>query len=325
MGCNKSLPTDVITRISCDPSAETLPLQRPNRNRKRIPSKVVDSINQHFRILKAIGTNSLGTLLYAQDTQTETYRAIREVSKNMSEDLHYVQQEIEILSMLDHPNIQKVFQTIETPINYYTVFEYLNGGTLRSRIKRAGNELLLARYMHDVISAVNYLHLKGVVHLDLTPTHVLFVGNGEEAVGKIISFVYAQMTDQPQPVEFKNLSYIYTAPDVLKKNFNEKADIWSLGIMIYELLVGKYPYLSKDKRDILKEIYQGKVDFDNQGFLQLSFHAQDLIRKMLDPNPDNRLSAQEALSHPWLGLITKEYYMINDALMRLRSFKVTPT
>jgi serine/threonine protein kinase len=307
-------------KASLQPSPD-LP-SRPARHNNRIVAKLVGSINEHFHVLKEIGTNSFGTMLYSQELQSGNFRVIREVNKSIINEYGNVKQEVEILSSLDHPNIEKIYETIETAINYYLVYEYLNGGTLRNKMRRSGNEISLAKVMHHVFSAVKYMHLNGVMHLDLTPNHILFADDGENQSAKLISFSYAQRISEPQLLDLKNLNYIYTAPDVLRKDFTEKADIWSLGIIIYELLVGKHPYLSKDKHDIIKEIYAGNIDFDNTGFTQLSYNGQDFIRKALSSDPSARISATQALEHPWLELATEEYCLAAEVLLKLRNFKV---
>ena len=297
-----------------------IPFTRSKTNRQ-IKSEM-GSIMDHFKVLKAIGTNRLGTTLYAKDIHTGTYRAIREINKSLLREDAETYNEIEILKDFDHPNIIKTYQTIETNINYYVVFEYLNGGNLRSRIKRNGNEVTLSKYIHEIIGALNYMHIQKVVHCNLNPNNILFSVSDDECIAKVVGFNYSQRLDDLHPIDVKNLAYFYVSPEMLKKSFNEKTDLWSLGVIVYELLVGKPPYLSKDKHDIIKEIYRGEADFLNPNFTNLSFNAQDFIKKLLNPNTEERMSAKEALVHPWLSLSAKEYILNYEAMMKLRNFKI---
>ncbi|OMJ94471.1 hypothetical protein SteCoe_2376 [Stentor coeruleus] len=320
MGCNKSYPAEIVRSI---PEPQITEAFIPKRQKtKRVMAKEVGSINDHFKILKAIGTNNLGTMLYAQDIQSGTFRAIREVNKSLAKYSSNMLDEIEALTAMDHPNIIKVYQTIETSINYYVVFEYLDGGSLRSKVKRAGNEMLVSKYAHDIIAAIKYMHLLGYIHCNLSPEHIMFTNYDPDPMPKLIHFSYVQTIYDVQYPGIKNLSYVYMSPEIIRKSFNEKTDMWSLGVIIYELLVGKHPYMSKEKHDIIKEIYKGELDFNNPNFLSLSFSAQDFIKKLLIFNPEERLSAKDALIHPWLGLTTKEYYLTYEALMKLRSFRM---
>lgn len=325
MGCEKSLPvtqtySNTETQGKVQPSEPKVFLRSATN---RIVRSDLGLISDHFKVLKAIGTNRLGTMLYAQDIQTGTYRAIREVSKNLLRDNPKSYQEIEILKDFDHPNIIKAFQTIETSINYYNVFEYLNGLSLKEKVKRNGNEIALSKYVHEIIGGLNYMHLQKVVHCNLNPSNILFSEGAEESIPKIIGFNFAQRLDDMYPIDLKNLSYLYVSPEILKKKFNEKTDMWSLGVIVYEILVGKHPYVSKDKHDIIKEIYRGELDYENPNFIGLSFNAQDFIKKLLNVISDERLSAKEALNHPWLSLSAKENILNYEAMMRLRNFKVS--
>lgn len=327
MGCEKSLPV-MQPQVSLDVPNKSKPTENVTFKRSATNRSIksnLGSISDHFKVLKAIGTNRLGTMLYAQDLQTGTFRAIREVSKNLLRENPKSYQEIEILRDFDHPNIIKAFQTIETSINYYNVFEYLNGVTLSEKVKRTGNEIVLSKYVHEIIRGLNYMHLQKVVHCNLNPTNILFSESAEESVPKIIGFNFAQRLDDMYPIDLKNLAYLYCSPEMLKKKFCEKTDMWSLGIIVYEILVGKHPYISKDKHDIIKEIYKGELDFENPNFTSLSFNAIEFIKKLLEVNPDERLSAKEALNHSWLSLSAKENILNYEAMMRLRNFKVIPT
>ena len=322
MGCNKSTPEETFRSSSVNTSRIEISKPRVVLQKKLISTEV-GSINEHYRILKAVGTTTTGTLLYAKDIQTGTNRAIREINKSLIKDSPNIYSEISILSELDHPNIVKIFQTIETSINYYMVFEIIEGGNLQSRIKRSGSEMQILKYMHDILSALYYMHIRNIVHCDLTPLNILFTSNDENAIPKIVGFSSVQNLIEKHSLDVNKLSYVYVSPDILKKNYNEKTDMWSLGIIIYEILIGKNPYSSKDKRGTLKEIFKGNLDFENPHFKNLSFNAQDFIKKLLAINPEDRLSAKEALSHPWLSQATKEAYYNYEILEKLRTFKVS--
>jgi calcium-dependent protein kinase len=184
MGCNKSVPEDIVRSI---PEPDIAQVHMPRRQKtNRVVAKEVGSINDHFKILKAIGTNNLGTMLYAQDIQSDTFRAIREVNKNLAKNNTHLFEELEIIMSMDHPNIVKIYQTIETSKNYYIVFEYLDGGNLRSKVKRGGNEMLVSKYAHEIIAAIKYMHLLGFIHCDLSPEHILFCTNDHDSEPKIV-------------------------------------------------------------------------------------------------------------------------------------------
>lgn len=324
MGCNRSIPEQIIK--SQEPEVSVKEIRGGTRTlTNRFVTKVIGSISEHYKLLKAIGTTSTGTMLLAEDLHTGVLRAIKEVSKSIVKDLPDIGREISILSDLDHPNIVKIVQTVETSINYYIVFEYLSGNTLRLRMKRNGNEIILSRYMRDILSAVYYMHIQGITHCNICPQSILLSNTTEEAVPKLVDFSCSQNILKIKPMDLKKFEYLYVSPEILKKNFSEKTDIWSIGIVIYELLIGKHPYVSKDKHDILKEIYKGEIDFENSELDGMSYNAKDFLKKVLKADPEERLTAKQALDHPWLAQTTKEDYVNLEALQKMRTFKVSDT
>ena len=325
MGCQNSLSTSkpVLSKsqsqvLIVDHPKYQIHSIRINRSLTSIKSLITD----HFKILRIIGTNRLGATLYAQELQTGTFRAIREVRKCLLSESLEGYNEITILKDFDHPNIVKSYQAIETSHNFYGVFEYLNGGTLDVKMRQNRNEVNLSKYIHNVTSALYYIHLQSVVHCNLNPKNILFSDEDNDCIAKIIGFNHARSFDNLQPVDLKNISYLYASPEILRDSYNEKTDMWSLGVIVYEILVGKPPYNSKEKIDILKEIYNGEVDYLNQNFTELSYNAQDFIKKLLVVDPESRLSPKEALAHPWVALGSKENRINSEAMMRLRNFKV---
>ena len=322
MGCNKSLPVENPKSFH---TQRTI-LERKLSLKKNLPRSFktvsVGSINEFFKVLKALATTHSSTVLYAQDLKTGAFRAIREIKKQLINESQRFFKEFDILSVCDHPNIIKVYQTIETPINYYTVFEYCDVGYLTSVVKKTGDEITLSKIVREIIMALNHLHLQGIAHCNLNPK-ALLLSDSENPVLKLTGFDFAQVLECITEVDLKNLEYFYVSPEMLKKSFNELTDLWSVGVVTYELLVGKLPFLSKDKRNIMKEIYNGEVDFSSVSFTVLSFNAQDFLMKLLKPDSTQRMTAKQALLHPWLSLSGKENILNNEAMMRLRNFKVT--
>ena len=223
MGCNKSAPEEVLKPPT---NNQKFVFHKPKRSgNSRFINKEMGSIVEHYKILKALGTTNTGTLLYAQELHSGTFRTIREVNKSLAKESADILTEISILSDIDHPNIIKIYQTIETAINYYIVFEHLDGGNLLLNIKKYGNELLLSKHCHDILSGLNYIHKRGIVHCDISLTNILFTKDNFDPIPKIVGFSYSQRLSNVSAIDLKNLSYIYASPEMLKKNFNEKTDL----------------------------------------------------------------------------------------------------
>lgn len=321
MGCNKSLPVENPVSLR----HQRTMIQRKLSLKKNTPGSLntisIGSLNEHFKVLKALATTNTSTVLYAQDLKTGLFRAIREISKQALKESERFFREFEILSICDHPNIVKVYNTIETPKNFYSVFEYCDGGDLTAVIKKTGDEIKLSKITREVIMALNHLHLQGIVHCNMNPKSIL-ISDLENPVTKLTGFDFSQVLGSIQDIDLRKLEFLYVSPEMLKKNFSELTDLWSVGVIVYEMLVGKVPFTSREKHNILKEIYNGQVDFTSANFSVLSFNAQDFLMKLLQPEPGQRMSAKQALQHPWLALSEKEYILNNEAMMKLRNFKV---
>ncbi|OMJ69370.1 hypothetical protein SteCoe_32934 [Stentor coeruleus] len=319
MGCNKSLPVQVQARVT---SQSEVYRRRPVQKKTSLITKEMGSLSNHFEILSAMGSTSTGTLLYARDLRSGTLRTIREVCKTITSDYSSLFLEVTILSELDHPNILKVYQTIETNRSYYIVMESADGGNIQDRILKSGNEYLVSKFMHDVFSAINYMHIKGIIHCDLHIGNLLLSNQTSDAIPKITGFSSSQKSSDIQEIDLALLNYQYISPDMLDGTVNEKTDIWSLGIILYKLLVGKLPFVSKNKKEILEAIYKGDLDFEDPNFVSLSHNAKDFLQKLLVRECFSRLSAKDALNHVWLQQSIKDVGLTYQIVQKLRRFKM---
>ena len=285
-------------------------------------TKQVGSLKDYFTIIKTLGSNEMGTLFEVIENKTHQTRIIRELSKSSSFYANDIFQEMSILSSLDHPNILKVYQIIETSKRYYIVLEHIEGGTLISKIQRTCDEDTISNYIRDILGAINYMHNQGIVHCDLNSDHVLLSCSSSQYIPKLIGFNFSQIVTEMQEFDLKHISYHYASPEMLKGEFDTKTDMWSIGILLYNLLVGKLPFYSKEKVSIIKDIYYGNLDFTNTNFIALSNNAQDLIKNLLVVDPIKRYSAADAVQHNWLKQCKKNFYLTYETVNRLRYFKV---
>jgi calcium-dependent protein kinase len=320
MGCNKSQP---VSKIIQPPSLPFLsPKKRFSMTKNKLLTKGIKSMKEYFEIISALGTSGEGNLLYARDVHTGTYRTIREISKSTGSQNIKLLQEVNIISELDHPNILKVYQTIETNRSYYVVLENADGGLLQNKIKKSGDEALVAKYMSEVFQAINYLHVNNIIHCNLHLGNILLSDSSDLGIPKIVGFRHSQRTIDMQDIDIKLLNYEYISPEILNYKFDEKTDIWSAGVILYMLLVGKLPFAGRSKKEVLESIFKCDLDFNNPNFLTLSYNARDLLKKILISDPYVRLSAKEILAHPWLAQSSKETSVTYEVIEKLRRFKV---
>ena len=158
--------------------------------------------------------------------------------------------------------------------------------------------------MKQIFSAVDFCHEKKIIHRDLKPENVL-IESEEEArkeffTVKLIDFGTCDKMKKGQNFNLQVGTPYYTAPEVLKNNYNEKCDLWSCGVMMYLMLCGKQPFEGDSDDEIYEKIRLCKIDFNDEEWDNISNDAKDLIKKLLIKDPHKRYSAREALAHSWI-------------------------
>jgi len=155
--------------------------------------------------------------------------------------------------------------------------------------------------MFQIFSAINYCHGMKIVHRDLKPENILIVDRNENGLPrvKIADFGTSKMFEKGVVQKKVVGSSYYIAPEVLKKHYDEKCDIWSCGVIMYILLSGRPPFPGDSDREIMDKVAIGKYDLEESPFDQLSNAGKDLIKKLLVKDPKKRITASEALNHAW--------------------------
>jgi len=170
--------------------------------------------------------------------------------------------EIDILKNLDHPNILRLYEVFEDSKYIYLVTELCNGGELFDEIvsRSRFGERDAAGVIKQLLSAISYCHSKKICHRDLKPENVL-IDNKETMSIKLIDFGTSQRFEDEEKMELVLGTAYYIAPEVLKGEYDEKCDVWSIGVMLYILLSGEPPFPGNDDKEILRNVVQGKYNF----------------------------------------------------------------
>ena len=155
--------------------------------------------------------------------------------------------------------------------------------------------------MKQILAAICYVHRMGVVHRDLKPENLLLESKSDTASIKIIDFGTSALYDPKKKLKTAQGTPYYTAPEVVKGSYNEKCDVWSCGVIMYIMLCGYPPFNGDTDEEILQTVAKGKFIYPKQEWHHVSKEAKDLIEKILVVKPEKRLSAAEALSHPWIN------------------------
>jgi serine/threonine protein kinase len=189
MGCCK--PAPLPAPLVAETQVCLLTKGRMVRKGKFLTTKL-KAITEQYEVLRALGSGTLGTLFHALDLQKNLIRTIREVNKSLFVHGVEVFQEVNILRDLDHPNILKIYEAIETGRSYYIVLENISGGSLADKFGKVKIEGVISRYVYEMFSGLNYLHKQGIVHCNLAPEYIVLSDESEEAIIKIIGFTNAR-------------------------------------------------------------------------------------------------------------------------------------
>ncbi len=265
---------------------------------------------------KIMGVGAFGEVWLVTHKELKKNFAMKLIKKreNKLSEEKEILNEISILKNLDHPKILKILDFFSTPKLYYIITEYCPKGELFNEIIKVGSfdEGKASFIMNQIFKAITYCHSQNIIHRDLKPENIMITErekNGCLQV-KIIDFGTAKISDKGEVENRYVGSSYYMAPEVIKRKYNEKCDLWSCGVIMYILLSGKPPFDGDDDNEILENVKIGKYDLNGHPFNHLSNECKDLIKKLLTYDPDKRISASEALNHPWFK--TAEFQKKNE-------------
>ncbi|TMW85512.1 hypothetical protein EJD97_023030 [Solanum chilense] len=215
-----------------------------------------------------------------------------------------VRREVKILRALTgHENLVKFYDAYEDHENVYIVMELCEGGELLDRILLRGG-----KYTEDdarvvltqILKVVAFCHLQGVVHRDLKPENFLFMSKDENAQLKAIDFGLSDFVKPDERLNDIVGSAYYVAPEVLHRSYSTEADVWSIGVISYILLCGSRPFWARTESGIFRAVLKADPGFEEQPWPTLSSEAKDFVKRLLNKDPRKRMTAAQALGHPWI-------------------------
>ena len=300
-------------------------------------AKLKTNPDEDYRKIKFLGEGSFAAVYQVQNKYTDAICAMKIINKSSDciEEDKEILNEINILRSMDHPSVLKIFEFYSNRKNYSIVTELCPGGELFQQIIDKGpfNEKYTAFVMYQLFSAVNYCHKMHIVHRDLKPENILIVSKEQDLfpIIKVCDFGTSKIFEKGK-IERKLVgSSYYIAPEVLKKKYNEKCDLWSCGVIMYILLSARPPFPGEDDNEIMERVIIGEYDLESPPFNKLSKNALDLIKKLLTMDVNERINAEQALNHPWFkdNHSQELYNRINDngtmktLIENLKSYKRT--
>ncbi|KAL3498933.1 hypothetical protein ACH5RR_041665 [Cinchona calisaya] len=298
----KPPPSDGITVL---PSDQPL-LPRPLSGIGRVLNRPMEDVRSTYIFGRELGRGQFGVTYLVTHKTTREQFACKSIAKRKllnKDDVDDVRCEVQIMHHLTgHRNIVELKGAFEDRHNVNLIMELCAGGELFDRIITKGHysERAAAALCRQMVTVVHYCHSMGVMHRDLKPENFLFFSSDEDSPLKATDFGLSVFF-KPGDV-FKDLvgSAYYVAPEVLRRNYEAEADIWSAGVILYILLCGVPPFWGETEQGIFDAILRGHLDFSSDPWASISSSAKDLVKKMLRADPKERLSAVEVLNHPWM-------------------------
>ena len=270
-----------------------------------------DNPSKKYEILSKLGSGSFGSVYLAINKYTNEKVAMKQIKKSSANLLSdgEITDEIEILKNLDHPDIVRIIESFNTKNSYILITEYCEGGELFDQVKNQLSETQIAVIFKQILSGLAYLHSNNIVHRDLKLENILIhekeksKTTGEDLFNiKIIDFGTARIFDKNRnPQSIVGSSY-YIAPEVLRQRYNKECDLWSVGVILYMFIVGHAPFDGCDDDEITTNIQRGIYRKNDRRWIKSSKEVKDLIQKLLTYSPSKRLSAIQALNHPWFKI-----------------------
>uniref|UniRef100_A0A3P8Y4W5 calcium/calmodulin-dependent protein kinase n=1 Tax=Esox lucius TaxID=8010 RepID=A0A3P8Y4W5_ESOLU len=224
--------------------------------------------------------------------------------KLSARDHQKLEREARICRLLKHPNIVRLHDSISEEGFHYLVFDLVTGGELFEDIvaREYYSEADASHCIQQILEAVLHCHQMGVVHRDLKPENLLLASKLKGAAVKLADFGLAIEVQGDQQAWFGFAGTPgYLSPEVLRKDpYGKPVDMWACGVILYILLVGYPPFWDEDQHRLYQQIKAGAYDFPSPEWDTVTPEAKDLINKMLTINPVKRVTATDALKHPWI-------------------------
>ncbi|CAB1454303.1 unnamed protein product [Pleuronectes platessa] len=291
-----------------------------------------ENVEDFYEIGDVLGSGHFGQVRQVREQTTGTcwagkFLKIRKMAgSRLGVDRSSVEHEVEILQALHHPNIVILKDVFESRAEVVLILELVSGGELFDFIAEKENllESEAIEFMKQILEGLGFMHSKKIAHFDLKPENIMLSNKvSPDPNIKLIDFGLAHRFQQSKEYRSTSGTPQYIAPEVINNEpLGMAADMWSIGVITYILLSGLSPFQSDTDEGTLKNIIAMKYEFFSQYFSTTSSIAKDFIQKLLIKNPNDRMTAEECLLHPWIKPITrKQVANRNRSSINMKNFK----
>ncbi|PKK17627.1 aurora kinase C, partial [Columba livia] len=297
-GC---LPGGVVNRLIAEASGDLRAAQKRGRDRQpgfpEIMTRRTFTLDD-FEIGRPLGKGKFGSVYLAREQSTKFLVALKILFKSQVEKEgveHQLRREIEIMAHLQHPNILRLYNYFHDERRVFLILEYAPGGELYKELQRQGrfDATRTATLMEEAADALLYCHGKKVIHRDIKPENLLLGLMGELKIADFGWSVHAPSLRRRTLCGTLD----YLPPEMVEgREHDEKVDLWCLGVLCYELLVGHPPFESPSHNETYHRITKVDLHFPPP----VPEGARDLISRLLRRSPAQRLPLRDVLQHPWV-------------------------
>ena len=263
----------------------------------------------NYILFEQIGRGTFSKVTKAIHLITSQQVAVKILDKQKIEDevdLERIIREIEILKNINHPNIAQMYETFSTIHNFYLMMELVKGGDLFDYISDNSSlsENISCHFFRQLIGVLEYLFSMGITHRDIKPENILLDENHLNI--KVIDFGLSNYWEDNELIKSSCGSPCYASPEMLsgKPYYGDKTDIWSSGVVLYSMLVGSLPFDDQELYALYEQIKKGKFYLPST----LSLESIDLLKRLLQVDPDKRIGIKEIKKHPWFNMEKNPIY-----------------
>ncbi|XP_069930591.1 myosin light chain kinase family member 4 isoform X7 [Oryctolagus cuniculus] len=272
----------------------------------RIVTAKQAAVNSFYTVSKTevLGGGRFGQVHKCEEKATGLKLAAKIIKTRGVKDKEEVKNEISVMNQLDHVNLIQLYDAFESKNDIVLVLEYVDGGELFDRIIDENynlTELDTILFVKQICEGIRHMHQMYILHLDLKPENILCVNRDAKQI-KIIDFGLARRYKPREKLKVNFGTPEFLAPEVVNYDFvSFPTDMWSVGVIAYMLLSGLSPFLGDNDAETLNNILACRWDLEDEEFQDVSEEAREFISKLLIKEKSWRISASEALKHPWLS------------------------
>ncbi|KAL3506131.1 hypothetical protein ACH5RR_031513 [Cinchona calisaya] len=264
-----------------------------------------EELNREYKVSEEIGRGRFGVVFKAYSSNSNEPFALKSIDKRLiaddSVDRQCLYNEAKVMQMLSpNPHVLRIFDVYEDEDFLHIVVELCNGSDLFQRVaaRRVFSEPEAILVMRPLMEAIAHCHSLGIAHRDIKPDNILFNDRNEL---KLADFGSSEFIHDGQLISGVVGTPYYVAPEVIGgRDYDEKVDIWSAGVVLYIMLAGFPPFYGDSASEIFEAVLRANLRFPTRAFNSVSSEAKDLLRRMISKDVTRRFSAKQVLRHPWM-------------------------